>query len=152
LRALYVIHNISFGGFDEVIEEPARSKLSKHRPRLPVNTESRNTDARLTDAMRRCAQRLADREATINHQLKGANTMADAKSTGQQTAAGYAKSNAPIPQSNHNPIPATGAADAIPTTGQPFDQPQFEVDRCPPGAGAPHDRLQFEVDQCPERP
>jgi len=44
------------------------------------------------------------------------------KAVGQQTAAGFAKSNAPIPQSSHNPFPATGAADAIPTTGQPFDE------------------------------
>ena len=58
LRALYVIHNISFGGFDEVIEEPPRSK-SNHRPRLPVNTESLRADARLNEATRQCRERLA---------------------------------------------------------------------------------------------
>ena len=57
LRALYVIHNISFGGFDEVIEEPPRSK-SNHRPRLPVNTESLRADARLNEATRQCRERL----------------------------------------------------------------------------------------------
>ena len=75
------------------------------------------------------------------------------KSTGTETQAGFNRTHEqPIPQNNFQPFPASGTMDAIPTTGQPFDQPQFEVDRCPPGAGAPHDRLQFEVDQCPERP
>jgi len=76
LRALYVIHNISFGGFDEVIEEPARSKLSKHRARLPVNTESLRADARLTEAVRRCSQKLAAREnVSTSHRNTNVDTV-----------------------------------------------------------------------------
>jgi hypothetical protein len=59
LRSPYVVHNDSFGGFFEVIEEPPRSKLSKHRARLPVNTESLRADARLNEATRQCRERLA---------------------------------------------------------------------------------------------
>lgn len=95
--------------------------------------------------------------------------MADMKTVGAQTAAGYARSNVPIPSNTHQPFPASPVPDGVPsvdssriapTSGpagdagpaSPQDELQFEVDRCPPGAGAPHDRLQFEVDQCPERP
>jgi hypothetical protein len=55
LRSLYVIRNTSFGGFDEVIEEPPRSKSARTRPRLPVHHQ----DVHLTEAARQCRERLA---------------------------------------------------------------------------------------------
>jgi len=66
--------------------------------------------------------------------------MATMNETGQQAAAGYAKSNAPIPQSKPIPggtgqIPTVDTAKIAPTTG-------------PAGDGAP-DKLQWEVDLAP---
>jgi hypothetical protein len=51
-----------------------------------------------------------------------ADTEQSNQSVGSRTAAGYAKNNEPIPQSNHNPFPATSTADGIPSRNQPFDE------------------------------
>jgi hypothetical protein len=50
------------------------------------------------------------------------NTEQSNQVVGQRTAAGFAQSNEPIPQSNHNPFPATSTADGIPSRNQPFDE------------------------------
>jgi hypothetical protein len=72
LRSPLVVHDGRFG-FDVIWEEPAQPRPARHRVRLPVNTEPRGTDARLTEAARQCRERLAAREATINHQPRGAS-------------------------------------------------------------------------------
>jgi hypothetical protein len=41
--------------------------------------------------------------------------MVDMKTAGQQTAAGFAKSNDPIPRSSYSPFPATATKGQIPT-------------------------------------
>jgi|GEM_PF-5211491 len=137
LRSPHIVYHDAFGGYWEVVEQPPRAK---HRARLPVNTESLRADARLTEAVRKCRQKLAAREdVSVSHRNTNADTVKlqpstersitveDTKAVEQQTAAGYAKSNAPIPQSSHNPFPATGTADGISTIDQPFDQ--TEVNR-----------------------
>jgi hypothetical protein len=49
--------------------------------------------------------------------------MADMKTVGQHTAQVFAQTHdEPIPQSNHNPFPATSTADGIPSRNQPFDE------------------------------
>jgi hypothetical protein len=66
--------------------------------------------------------------------------MATMKETGQQTAAGFQKSNAPIPQSK--PIP--GGTGQIPTV----DTAKIAPTSGPAGDGEP-DKLQWEVDLAP---
>jgi hypothetical protein len=43
------------------------------------------------------------------------NTEQSNQAVGQRTAAGFAQSNEPIPQSNHNLMPATASKGQIPT-------------------------------------
>ncbi len=76
LRACYVVHDLTFGGFDRVVEEPPRSKSAQHRARLPVNTESLRADARLSQATRRCAARLAAREnVSVSYRTTNVDTV-----------------------------------------------------------------------------
>jgi hypothetical protein len=147
LRSPYVVHDNSFGGFDRVIEEPPRSKSARNRPRLPVHHQ----DVHLTEAARQCRERLAAREATINHQPRERGTTMGStersmKAVGQATAEGFAKTsnqpmqNIPVPAVNGT-IPAVDTARIAPTTGPcvkdvlpavPLDKAEFGTDRPAP--------------------
>jgi len=76
--------------------------------------------------------------------------MATMKETGQQTAAGYAKSNAPIPSNTHQPFPSSPVPGGIPSLDSakiaPTSGPAGDA-----GPAAPVDELQWEVNQCPPR-
>jgi hypothetical protein len=56
-----VVYHDGFGGYWEVVEQPARSKSVQHPARLPVNTEPRSADVRLNEAVQKYGQRLAAR-------------------------------------------------------------------------------------------
>jgi len=61
LRSPHVVYHDGFGGYWEVVEQPARSKSVQHPARLPVNTEPRSADVRLNEAVQKYGQRLAAR-------------------------------------------------------------------------------------------
>ena len=70
--------------------------------------------------------------------------MATMKETGQQTAAGFAKSNEPIPSNTHQPFPSSPVPGGIPS----LDSAKIAPTSGPAGDGEP-DKLQWEVDLAP---
>lgn len=79
------------------------------------------------------------------------NTEQSNQAVGQRTAAGFAKSNAPIPSNTHQPFPSSPVPGGIPS----LDTARVAPTSGPAGDGqpaAPVDELQWEVDRCPPRP
>jgi len=97
--------------FDVIWEEQDNTRQNNAKPVAHADSQKE----RLADAVGQCKKRMfADGAANTQPSNERNITMADTKATGQQTAAGFAQSNAPITSNNHQPFPNVATKGQIP--------------------------------------